>query len=375
MIVGSGATTDICINENGSGADPAAIRNNSLANCPVLYDDEGTNPRSDVNAGTVSTGEGTQTLATWGNISVVPDFVNLTGGDTLVNISTNNWSLASAFPALAQGGIDGSAGGWGFTGDFASSTRTNATTDNPSNSGAAGWSIGAFEFTSSSNLIAFTHASGTDSNPGSQTAPKLTINAATNAICVTAAAAGCTGNNREVRVAAGTYQVNYQSSTQVFLKESVSIRGGYDLGNWGTRDPLVHQTTIEDTSAADGSIGIPNRAVEATSASLTVNTSISGFIIKASPTNNWGVGVYISAGAALINSNLIYGGNSGPRHGLHISGGTSTIANNQIHGGGGSQSRGVYISTGTPTLWNNTIFGGTAGNDIGIMAEAAGSVI
>lgn len=48
-----------------------------------------------------------------------------------------------------QGGLDGAAEGWGFSVDMDGNTRTNLTEgpdDSPVNDGAAGWSMGAYEF-------------------------------------------------------------------------------------------------------------------------------------------------------------------------------------------------------------------------------------
>ncbi|MCB1202519.1 MAG: hypothetical protein KDK41_17895, partial [Leptospiraceae bacterium] len=212
---------------------------------------------------------------------------------------------------------------------------------------------------------------GSDANPGSPALPKATIRHAIETICP---APPCSG--KEVRVAGGLYTVTF-GTNQIQIREGVSLYGGYDPTNWATRNAQTFPTRVRDSIAIDGSIGVPNRPIEATSGAITSATIIDGFYFEATPTNNWGVGFFVSNGAPIIRNNIIFGGQAGPRHGLHITGGSPAVYNNMLHGGTGSQTRGLYLSGGFPTIRSNTIFAGTGANRFPVMLDggSAGSDI
>ena len=72
-----------------------------------------------------------------GNISVDPAFVD---ADNL------DYRLANNSPInTREGGMDGSTTGYSLTVDLAGTTRTAVLNGSPTNKGAAGWSIGAYE--------------------------------------------------------------------------------------------------------------------------------------------------------------------------------------------------------------------------------------
>ena len=83
--------------------------------------------------------------------------------------------------------------------------------------------------------LIYVSTTGNDTNPGTKTSPKLTIqNAITNSISST-----------EVHVAQGTYTLN-TSTGQITMKEGVSIMGGYS-SDFSVRNITTYPTIINDT--------------------------------------------------------------------------------------------------------------------------------
>jgi len=144
---GSGGSTT-CIHESTSGgnATPASLRNNDLFNCAVFYYDyEGgctgngdldnisqTCTLSEMNALTDIAG------GVSGNISVDPQFANITGPDTFIyNMEDNDWHYSVSSPAsVTAGGLNGIDESWSFITDKDNAVRP-----------ASGmpWSIGAYQ--------------------------------------------------------------------------------------------------------------------------------------------------------------------------------------------------------------------------------------
>ena len=193
-------------------------------------------------------------------------------------------------------------------------------------------------------------SNGSDTNLGTATLPKKTIQAAIDL-------ADSLYTTAEVHVAEGTYNVSYQAGTHVVIKEGISLYGGYSSTNWNTRDPNIYTTTIQDTSTSGGIPNYPNRAIQAVGTSATI---IDGFTI------NGGGGNYSSAfynnGSPTIQNNSVNGGSgSSESYGIFALG-SATIENNTINGGsGGNNSYGIF-ALGSPTIKNNTINGGSAGS-------------
>jgi len=145
-------------NNDGS---PTLVQNNVIHgfSSGLYYDDEGSGALmlvSDLNDSSKTTQEGI--LSASGNISlgIVNDwgtntsvFISLKGSDLdagLWDPAIQNWSLqATSACELKQGGLDGAGAGWGMTHDFYRNPRTAALSCSPSNTGAAGWSLGAVE--------------------------------------------------------------------------------------------------------------------------------------------------------------------------------------------------------------------------------------
>lgn len=176
-----------------------------------------------------------------------------------------------------------------------------------------------------------------DPNNGTKALPFSSINAAIDYLV----AAGPEAIPGQVRVASGTYEVNYQNSTHVVLQEGISLYGGYSL-DWSQRDASANNTIIRDTSTFGGVTDNPNRAVEATN-SITTSTVIDGFSIEG------GAGDLSAA--------------------IFMSSASPTISNNRIHGGfAAGRSRGVSaINNSSPAILNNTIVGGSAPNAKGVL--------
>ncbi|MFH1829417.1 MAG: Ig-like domain-containing protein [Pseudomonadota bacterium] len=135
IIFTSSGTTRAGIYEVDNDCDATEVKNNDVFNCPTaLYGDKQAgnfvaacqasgnfgNPDSSCAVITLSTPTGS------GNVSIDPKFVDQAG---------DNWHLTSSSPtSVTQGGLDGSAAGWGFT------------TDRDGNPRTAPWSMGAYEY-------------------------------------------------------------------------------------------------------------------------------------------------------------------------------------------------------------------------------------
>lgn len=140
----SWGTLIIEVSDNG-GTQGIAVGNNCLwaRNGEVLYEDYNGVQYTDITSlndlGYVS-----------GNISIDPLFADIDGtDDDITTIEDNDWHLIASSPVnIRQGGLDGSAEGWGYDTDMEEAPRTNLSqgpNGNPTNTGAAGWSMGAFE--------------------------------------------------------------------------------------------------------------------------------------------------------------------------------------------------------------------------------------
>ncbi|MBN2534150.1 MAG: hypothetical protein JXB88_14770 [Spirochaetales bacterium] len=130
---GGGTQWGIC--EKDDVSEPESVRNNTIFNCPdALYRDEDSVSITAVDQN-MTTGEGTQTLEYWGNISEgnTGMFIDFSGGD---------WHLAGTTPLNIRGGGRTISG---ITSDKDGIGRTTSTPTGMTNAGAAGWSMGAHE--------------------------------------------------------------------------------------------------------------------------------------------------------------------------------------------------------------------------------------
>jgi hypothetical protein len=135
VIFTEGGNTRWGICEKDKVSDPASVRNNAIFNCPdALYRDEDSVSITAVDQD-ITTGEGTQTLESRGNINDgnTSMFVDFPGGD---------WHLTGAAPLnIRGGGIPVS----GITSDKDGAARTTSTPTGMTNADAAGWSMGVYE--------------------------------------------------------------------------------------------------------------------------------------------------------------------------------------------------------------------------------------
>ena len=146
IFTSGGGSNRYCIYEDDIDYDPVSVRNNDLFDCPtaIYYD-------FDMNCGgtdcTLVEMESLADMTASGNASDTPTFVNKNGPDGNINtMEDNNWRLQpSSSDNILQGGLDGNAEGWGFTTDKDGNTRTAVITGSPTNTDAAGWSMGAYE--------------------------------------------------------------------------------------------------------------------------------------------------------------------------------------------------------------------------------------
>lgn len=136
----STGTNKYCIGELATTADPSVIKNNNFYGCSTafLYDEASTNKTD------ITTMEAVDSTNYKGNVNLDPTFVDLDGSDNDIStISDNNLKLQSGTGVnVRQGGLDLSST---FTTDFSGTTRTTTTGGSPTNTGAAGWSMGAYE--------------------------------------------------------------------------------------------------------------------------------------------------------------------------------------------------------------------------------------
>ncbi|MEE8554700.1 MAG: DUF1565 domain-containing protein, partial [bacterium] len=138
MVFTTGGTSRYCLVEfEATNSDFKSVKNNDLWDCPTaFYRDQGTTNVQDLDTTSISTGLGTNTLEFFGNISEPPMFVG--GGD---------FHLTGSSPInTREGGLDQSGLAKGaFSTDKDNVLRTTPPAGAPTNAGAAGWSMGAYE--------------------------------------------------------------------------------------------------------------------------------------------------------------------------------------------------------------------------------------
>ena len=231
---------------------------------------------------------------------------------------------------------------------------------------------------------------GDDGNSGSASSPLATIQEA-----VSASSAG-----EEVRVSAGTYTVD--STSQVVMKNGVSIRGGYNPDTW-EQDIDSNITTVQDISnTATSNSDKPHCAFTAAGA-VQSGTVLEGFSINgtADASADYTSAIFLdqvsgTAYGPTIRYNTIDGGSgSGSSYGIYARGGFDAIIefnsinagsssnhsyafygrmidhthiqNNSIDGGSALLSNGIYFRQGSePFISNNLIYGGSGANTYGI---------
>ena len=147
-VFGDGSAGSECIY---LGTSDSNLDNNNLFNCnhsmTAIFGACAGNGDGDGNAATCNLADVNGLAWASGNVEVDPQFTDIDGVDNDINtLADNDWTIASgAGVDLRQGGLDGNAAGWGFNVDYLDAARTPNTSGSPSNTGAAGWSMGAYK--------------------------------------------------------------------------------------------------------------------------------------------------------------------------------------------------------------------------------------
>ena len=150
-----------------------------------------------------------------------------------------------------------------------------------------------------------------------------------------------------VKVAEGIY--TSAGDNVVYIRESITLQGGYPTDNWTDRDPVANPTYL------DGEDIRPVVYINGT-----VPVTVDGFCLINGSVNDDGGGLYVySATVTLANSrvynNVTSGGGSGG--GIYAKGGSLIITATQVYsnranGSGG----GIYHLDGTFALYNSRVY-------------------
>jgi len=415
-----GAGTEYGVAENDINSEPATLQNNDIYTCATaLYFDEFASARTtvpEINNATLTAQLGTVS----GNISQPVDLTDFGGVDanpaTWNGDALQEWSISITKPAHANvvhGGLDGNTAGWGFNTDISGVLNARTIGLNgviPANNGGAGWSMGAYEYTAANlgNKVYVDNNGGVGSDNNSGLDPTLPLKTLPHAYNDTAIPGFI-----EVSVAGSaiSYDVDSSlgaSSTNISLKEGISLKGGYDTGAGFTTRTLGSSIITDLATGGGGTILVPRAAIYG-GAGITNATLIDGFTINGdtsgaaayssgihidgtgSPviqnnsiicgiSTNWSVGIMLNgSGSVGISTNTIDCSATLTGQftiGVVADGGTPVIDSNTITAGGGATgSLAIHVdNSGTnPTISNNTLNGGTsAGSAEGIRMWSTG---
>jgi hypothetical protein len=191
--------------------------------------------------------------------------------------------------------------------------------------------------------ILYVSTTGNDSNPGTQSAPKLTIQ---NAIA--AAASPC-----EIHVAEGTYEI----TSQITMKQGVSIMGGYTSA-FDARDPGAHPTIITDTRTPTS-----GHLYTIYASGITSSAKIDGFTINCGNGVSPGAAycIYNTSSSPAITNNIINGGSGEFTGAVYNASSSPEISYNSINAGSGDTSSCIYNVFSSPIITNNTLKGSGGG--------------
>lgn len=114
-------------------------------------------------------------------------------------------------------------------------------------------------------------------------------------------------SNSDVCVAQGVYNVDSSASTEIIMKEGVSIFGSYKNvnGNW-TRDASA-ETVLQDKADKGGSRTQPLRVILCNS-DITNDTVIDGFTIIGARAGKASTAIFCNGGSPIISNNKIDAG-------------------------------------------------------------------
>lgn len=340
IIMASGGSTRIGINEKDGVSDPK-VTHNTIVVDGILYHDDDFARNIDVSTIMKDTidntpaGNGIGTLMSMNNIYADPRFSPSENISYYLNDTTPH--------TITEGGID-LTGVAGFP-----VNDSGKEIDGTGAERTAPWSIGAHEHDGGYlfNTVYVSANNGSSSGNGTFQKPTNSIWLGT----LLMAAGNIAGGT--VKVAQGTYN----ESVQLFSK--ITLQGGYsdDFSIQNTKDRSVYPTYIN---------GIGTTAVYASNVS---NTSITGFTIKgaSSATSDVHTVSALSSGFELSDCTIHAGdagdiSNPGASHAIHIAGGNVIIEDSIIHGGSSynSSSAGVYADSGAVVkIYGNEIRSGS----------------
>jgi hypothetical protein len=175
----------------------------------------------------------------------------------------------------------------------------------------------------------------------------------------------------EIRVAAGTYvgvSARAGLTQMVYVRKTVTIRGGYTTANWTTPNPTANLTTLD--AQGQGRVFYISGDISPVLDGLRITGGNATGLGGDPWGNDAGGGLYIDkAAASMINcvvySNTASTASSGSGGGLFLNGSVSTLSGNVVvsntastasHGHGG----GLFLSGSGATVSGNTVRGNTA---------------
>ncbi|MBZ5709713.1 right-handed parallel beta-helix repeat-containing protein [Nannocystis pusilla] len=196
---------------------------------------------------------------------------------------------------------------------------------------------------------------GLDSDPGTQDAPKRTIQAGISAAVMTGASA--------VYIAEGAYDVDYQDNKVIVLQDGVSLFGGFKADDWGVRDPALHPSVIVDKSDTGGTASQPNRALDG-GTGVGPDTVVDGLTLQGG-TGDLSAAVFIEGSNPTLTGNVILGGSAAflNSYGLYVRAASPTVKRNRIEGGDHnslSYTAAAYFGESSARVEGNTFKAGKA---------------
>jgi len=129
---------------------PAAFENNNIFDCPTAFYRDGPASNATTMATPIGTGAGTNTLTGFGNVNIDNSanqlFTSINGSDgNLLTMADNDWRLKTTGTICNVRGGGLVIAGYSIDKDGLNHTSALPAACTPSNVGAAGWSMGAFE--------------------------------------------------------------------------------------------------------------------------------------------------------------------------------------------------------------------------------------
>ena len=184
-----------------------------------------------------------------------------------------------------------------------------------------------------------------------------------------------------IQVAAGTYTDLHldpqRTITQVvYVRRSVTIRGGYTSANWQVPDSLAHPTVLD--ARGQGRVLYVASNVSPTIEGLVITggdaTGLGGGPLGE---EDVGGGVYVAGGSTVvIHDNRVFGNTAGQYGGgLYLGDAVATLSGNTITSNTAYQGGGLYLLGGVATLNGNTIVANSADYGGGLFLSSSAAVI